>query len=172
MRALIAYHAAEARLGRQRDLAALFGLCDAGLRAHARRLCDDGETARDIVQDSWAAIARALPGLRNEGAFLAFALRIVTRTAAHDVARRQRERAAQAGFVTAQAPATGAAPDLAAEIGNLPAGQRAALGLFYVEGLSVAEIALALDIPSGTVKTRLMQGRVRLRALFSGGNDG
>ncbi len=41
---------------------------------------------------------------------------------------------------------------------------RAAIGLFYLEGLRVAEIAVALDVPPGTVKTRLMHARRQLRA--------
>lgn len=169
-RALIAYHAAGARLGGKADFAALFRLCDPGLRAHARRLCDDAETARDIAQEAWIAIARALPGLRDEGAFLAVALRIVTRVAARDLGRRLRGRAADQGFAGMQA---GVAPepdggDLAAAIAALPPAQRAALALFYLEGLSVAEVAHALDIPPGTVKTRLMHARARLRAHLEG----
>ena len=64
----------------------------------SRRLSDDPETARDITQEAWIAVARALPGLRDEGAFLAFALRIVTRQAAREVKRRQRRRAADGAW--------------------------------------------------------------------------
>jgi len=174
LRALIAFHAAGARLGRTADVAALVHLCDARLRAHARRLCDDAETARDIVQEGWIAIARALPGLRDEGAFLAFALRIVTRAAARDLGRRLRGRVADAGFAQTQPDAAPGADsgDLARALATLPAPQRATLALFYLEGLSVAEVAHALDIPPGTVKTRLMQARARIRAFLEGESDG
>ncbi len=177
-RALIAYHAAGARLGRRADFEALFHLCDAGLRAHARRLCDDAETARDIAQEAWVAIARALPGLRDEGAFLAFALRIVTRVAARDLGHRIRERTAGQGWAEAQIEAQAITTpetdggDLAAAIAALPPPQRAALALFYLEGLSVAEVAHALDIPPGTVKSRLTLARARLRAHLEGANHG
>jgi len=170
LRALLAYHVAGARLGRQADFGALVTLCDARLRAHARRLCDDPDTARDIVQDAWITIARALPGLRDDHAFLAFALRIVTRTAARDVGRKQRRRIADAGFAQTR-PESELPPDggdLKAAINALPAPQRAALALFYLDGLSIAEVALALEIPQGTVKTRLMSARARLRAYLEG----
>jgi RNA polymerase sigma-70 factor (ECF subfamily) len=49
-------------------------------------------------------------------------------------------------------------------MGALPAEQRAAIALFYLEDLSVAEIAAALGVPAGTVKTRLMAARDRLRS--------
>ena len=41
-------------------------------------------------------------------------------------------------------------------IQTLPAAQRSALALFCLEDLSVAEIAVALDVPPGTIKTRLV----------------
>jgi RNA polymerase sigma-70 factor (ECF subfamily) len=50
----------------------------------------------------------------------------------------------------------------------LPAPQRASLALFYIEELSVAEIAIATDVPPGTVKTRLMHARNKVRAILEG----
>ena len=46
---------------------------------------------------------------------------------------------------------------------RLPSEQKSALGLFYLDEMSVAEIAVALDVPPGTVKTRLMHARRKLR---------
>ena len=48
-------------------------------------------------------------------------------------------------------------------IGNLPPTHRAVVMLFYVENLSVEEIAEVLDLPAGTVKSRLYYARVQLR---------
>ncbi len=45
----------------------------------------------------------------------------------------------------------------------LPPHQQAAIALFYLEDMSVAEVAVALDVPAGTVKTRLMHARRKLR---------
>lgn len=45
----------------------------------------------------------------------------------------------------------------------LPKQQRAATALFYVDGLSVAEIAAALDLAEGSVKSHLHDARRRLR---------
>ena len=52
---------------------------------------------------------------------------------------------------------------LLAAIGRLPEPLRAAFLLHHVEEVSVAEIALALAIPEGTVKSRLHAARARLR---------
>lgn len=170
LRALMALHVAGARLGDGRDFAALVELAGPRLLAHARRLTDQAETARDVVQDAWAAIARGLGSLRDDRAFLPWALAIVTRAAARDLKGRLRERAALAEL--AAAPPEAAPPDLDAAIAGLPAGQRAVLGLFYAEGLSVAEVATALQIPPGTVKTRLMHARNHLRARMTGDDHG
>ncbi|HCM74441.1 MAG TPA: RNA polymerase subunit sigma-24, partial [Armatimonadetes bacterium] len=45
---------------------------------------------------------------------------------------------------------------------------RAMLVMYHVEGLSYEEIAEALDLPLGTVKSRLNRARVALRDQLSG----
>jgi RNA polymerase sigma-70 factor (ECF subfamily) len=52
-------------------------------------------------------------------------------------------------------------------LGELSAGQRAAVVLRYFLGLDVAESADRLGVPAGTVKRRLHDARRRLRALLS-----
>ena len=171
-RALLALYVAGARLGKTRDFASLAQLAGPRLFAHARRLSDDPDTARDIVQEAWAEIAKGLHQLRDDRAFFPWALAIVGRVAARDLRRRIRTRVtldelAQMPPDTATDP-----PDVQAAIRKLPAGQRDVLGLFYLEGLTVAEVASALSIPPGTVKTRLLHARTRLRAIFTGENHG
>ena len=53
-------------------------------------------------------------------------------------------------------------------IGTLPEAERQVLLLFAWEELSYDEIALALGIPVGTVRSRLSRGRARLAALIQG----
>lgn len=48
-------------------------------------------------------------------------------------------------------------------IDNLPPTHRAVVMLFYVENLSIEEIAEVLDLPVGTIKSRLYYARVQLR---------
>ena len=48
-------------------------------------------------------------------------------------------------------------------LSELPAEQRAILSLYYQDGMPVAEIARVLDVPKGTVKSRLYHARNRLK---------
>ena len=149
------------------------------LVAHAWRLLGDGEAARDCVQAGWLEIARGLTGLQDERAFPAWAYRIVSRRCARDIASsRQRREISRAA--AAEPPALHETPDLAARddarrlhaaITTLPPAQRAAVALFHFEDLGVAEIAVALDVPAGTIKTRLMHARRALRAALEGDHN-
>ena len=56
-------------------------------------------------------------------------------------------------------------PDAAAAIARLPQGERDTLLLFAWEGMSYDQIATALEVPVGTVRSRLNRARGRLREL-------
>ena len=151
------------------------------LLAHAWRLLGEADAARDVAQDAWVDIARGLGRLEDAALFPAWAYRIVSRRAADAIRKRTRARRLDAAFA-AEAPApddtvgrmeTAAdAEPLAKAIASLPAEQRAAVALFYGEDFSVAEIAVAMNVPAGTVKTRLMHARAKLRAALEGEGHG
>ena len=62
-----------------------------------------------------------------------------------------------------RAEAAEAARRVRRAVGRLPAGQRAAVVLFYLVGMAHREVAAALGIGVGAVKTRLHKGRAALR---------
>lgn len=148
---------------------------------HAWRLLGNADKAKDMAQESWMEILRGLARLDDIAAFPAWAYRITTRRCQREFHRREREILVpehDAADADADARAqlhesdTGeSAVELSivmGEIASLPGPQRAALALFYIEGLSVAEIAIATDVPPGTVKTRLMHARRKVRATLEG----
>ncbi|MEQ1929884.1 MAG: sigma-70 family RNA polymerase sigma factor [Parvularculaceae bacterium] len=146
------------------------------LVAHASRLLGDTERAKDAAQESWVEIVRGLGKLQDERAFPAWAYRIVSRRCARQIGILRRARAlneavvAQPESLPAESEPTdqSALKRLRAAVGALPQEQRAAVALFYFEDMSVAEVAVALDVPAGTVKTRLMHARRKLRAALEG----
>lgn len=174
-RELDAYLAASARAGDNRALSALVVRWHKRLTAHAARLCGEAEAARDIAQEAWGEIIKSLKQLDDANAFPAFAYRIVTRRTARHIKRKMRDRALAATLSAEPEPEPATQPTtsqgdverLRAAIRQLPAAQRAAIALFYFDEMGVAEIAIALDVPEGTVKTRLMHARQKLRDTLS-----
>lgn len=167
-----AYLVAAARTGDAAARARLVEAWQPRLIGHAWRLTGDTEMAREAVQDGWVEILKGLRALRDELAFPAWALRIVTRRCRRLGGQRGRDRARETGLddqmpLAASEGDTG--PDVLVRqhmrrgIDALPPDQRAALALVYLHELSVAEAALALDAPEGTIKTRLMHARRKLR---------
>ncbi|MBN9466298.1 RNA polymerase sigma factor [Brevundimonas sp.] len=177
-RALDRYLVVSAQGGDRSALDLLARRWDRRLRAHAWRVIGDVDLAGEATQAAWLDIAHGLSGLRDESAFAAWAFRIVTRRCAGLIRQRRRQRGLveAVGAEMALDPlevsiSDPVAPRLQAAIRGLPHAQRAAVALFYFEDLSIAEIAVALDVPAGTVKTRLMHARRVLRAVLEGDQD-
>ncbi|MBL4807330.1 MAG: RNA polymerase sigma factor [Rhodobacteraceae bacterium] len=169
--------AASARLGDRKSLESLIKYRGPRLFAHAYRLLGNREEAADVVQDAWVEITRGLPNLREPRAFSAWAYRIVSRRCAKMIAQNIKHRrisetvdisTVPEGNPVEQASDTQA---VRAAINQLTLDQAATIRLFYLEDFSVAEAALALDIPVGTVKTRLMHARKILKTYLKGDYD-
>jgi RNA polymerase sigma-70 factor (ECF subfamily) len=169
------YLVAAAATGDRPALSRLVARWQPRLFRHAWRVLGDPERAKDMVQEAWLEILRGLARLDDAAAFPAWAYRIVTRRCQRSFQRSARD-IVEFHADEPEAEATGIdAGEFAAELANvveasgkLPPLQRAALALFYLEQLSVAEIAVATDVPPGTVKTRLLHARRKVRALLEG----
>ena len=170
------YLVASARVGDRKAIELLARRWQAKLVAHAWRLTGDVDLAREAAQDGRVEILRGVGRLRDERAFPAWAYQIVSRRCARRIGSLQRDRALAAAAATepveVPTPAEqGDAPAmtrLRTALAGLPPEQRAAVALFHLEDLSVAETAVALNVPAGTVKTRLMHARRKLRAVLEG----
>ena len=57
-------------------------------------------------------------------------------------------------------------------VARLPEKLRTAVHLHYAEGYSTEEIAVLLDVPAATVRTRLRRARLKLKDLLGGHEDG
>ncbi|MDT8437596.1 MAG: RNA polymerase sigma factor [Wenzhouxiangellaceae bacterium] len=135
----------------------------------------DRDLARDAVQDAWVAVAGNLRRLDDPRGFRPWVFRQV-RWRVFDQLRR---RSPTAGITAGDEPDDGGRQagaqatdfDLARALGQLAAPEREVVGLFYLSGLSIAEIALVLDIPPGTVKSRLHRARGELKHQLQGDDD-
>lgn len=148
------------------------------LRRYARALTRDVERADDLVQDclerAWRRLHLWTPGTD---------LRAWLFTIMHNLYVNQvRRYCAAPSFVsidhveqlpgmTATADSDLQIRDLEAAIAALPDGQREVLLLVSLEAMRYEEVAEILDIPVGTVMSRLHRARERLRGWMDGDRD-
>ena len=135
----------------------------------ALRFTPDIDTALDVLQDTFVQLLRRFPPT-GEGITLTARLTTLLYPIAKNTAitaQRKASRFPVADDVTPEGvPARPAREDgdIGRFLAQLPPGQREALTLRFVDGLSLSEIAEALGIPEGTVKSRLHGGIANLRA--------
>ena len=132
----------------------------------AWRFTGNEADALDVTQQAFMYLLRKLPRLRLTARLTTF-LYTVIRHRAIDLARRRRRRPAVHAELDAlpadpAPPGRAAHEDLMTVLDRLPEARREVLLMRYVEDMALAEIAEALDIPLGTVKSRIHNA---LRAL-------
>ncbi|MBV9773111.1 MAG: RNA polymerase sigma factor [Gemmatimonadetes bacterium] len=171
--AVVAALAARAQLGDREALDQLLRRVQRPLYEHVRALLRDEEAALDTLQDVLVIVCRKLGSLGDPRWFRAWAYRIATREALRRAKRDRRWREAVRGeewSETLPAPEPDPPPvdpEWTARLPELLAGVSPAsevvLRLHYLEGLPYLEISEALEIPVGTVKSRLAYGLASLR---------
>jgi RNA polymerase sigma-70 factor (ECF subfamily) len=114
----------------------VFALC-----LHLTGRSDDAEEA---LRDAFRAVRGGLAGFRGESRLATWVFRIALRASLQTRARR---------------PGVAAGP-----LARLPAGPRAVLALFAIDGLSPVEVADVLGVPEGTAWSRLHSARAMLRS--------
>jgi RNA polymerase sigma-70 factor (ECF subfamily) len=148
------------------------------LRRYARALINNRELADDLVQDT---VERALSrlSLYTAGTDMRAWLFTIMHNVFANQARKSSSRAQHLSVDDDSAPLQDLAVsgnqlpslevrDLDYALQRLPLDQRQVVLLVGLEEMSYAEVALALEVPLGTVMSRLSRGRERLRALMSG----
>lgn len=155
--------------------------------AVCRRITGNDADAADAAQNALISITRSLDRFDGRAAFGTWAYRIAT-NASLDELRRRRRRPSLAGSHhdgddgestdarvvdhTASARVEAVVDQMAldAALAQVPEMFRVPLVLRDVGDLDYAEIAEALDVPIGTVKSRIARGRAALADLLRSGN--
>jgi RNA polymerase sigma-70 factor (ECF subfamily) len=141
----------------------------------AYRLTRDADEAKDIAQDAFFRAYRRLADFHPDRPFARW-LFVIARNASLDALRRRRRAAAlgsEGEPLQEPGPEEIALRNEEAErvrqaLESLPDRYRLVLELYYVSGLRYREIAEALGIPIGTVKTFLSRAKRQLRAELEG----
>lgn len=145
--------------------------------AVALRMCGNREDAQDCMQEAMLRIYRAMNGFKGQSSFATWVYRITMNTCLDELRRRKTRTSASLdamldlGFSPSDEYDTPEHHSLRAEqkrmiekaIVSLPEDMRAAIVLRDVQGLSYEEIAVALGINVGTIKSRISRGREKLR---------
>jgi RNA polymerase sigma-70 factor (ECF subfamily) len=135
------------------------------LQSFLRQLVGNAQAAEDIVQETYLQIWRKPNGFRPErGSLRAYLFGIGRKRAAEWWRQRQPNSDGQVPEdFRKNAETTSLMGDAFSRLG---AEQRALLWLREVEGQSYAELAEILEIPAGTVKSRLFTAREELRRIW------
>jgi RNA polymerase sigma-70 factor (ECF subfamily) len=163
--------------GDREAFAGIVRLWERPLFYYLRRLAPSEADTWDVLQDTWLRVFRAIQTLRDPRTLPAF-LYTTARNVALVRLRLRNEPEQEAAH-----PETGAAPDYAfiafddAEqvhhaLDQLPLPQREALTLYFLQDLTIDEIAEVLGVPAGTVKSRLHYAKSAIRQIIQQGDDG
>ena len=155
------------------DAGPLMVACIPRLRRYARALVGDRNAADDLVQDTFERAWARLATWRRSADMRAWLFSIM-----HNLHVDQRRKPAVATTsmddevfempVRAMQDDQLELRDLGAAFAKLPADQREILLLVVLEDMGYDEVARTLELPIGTVMSRLSRGRARLRALMEG----
>jgi RNA polymerase sigma-70 factor (ECF subfamily) len=137
-----------------------------------RRRCADGDAVDDAVQDTFVAVWRSAASYGGSGEVGAWIWGIAIRRLVDAVRRRPRrefafsegrrdEPSAEDEVLALQPGALGDAVD------RLSPDLRAVVQATVLDGLTCREAALLLNIPAGTVKTRMMRARAQLQGDYA-----
>ena len=145
-----------------------------GVWRYARRMTGSDDAADDVAQDVWLRVVRGLPRLDDPARIRAWIFGIARRV----LMDRLRARYATPAMAEVELDTLEQTPteddDLEARLAEvetalaaLPVIERDVLALFYLDELSLAEVAAVVGVPVGTVKSRLFRARQLLRAAVS-----
>lgn len=152
---------------------------------YAFRLTSNPEEASDIVADAFVRVYTAMKNFKGQSAFTTWLYRILTNCFL-DARKKEKSRSAVSlestlltddGEMERQVVDDSPSPSDVSEknererimqdaVALLPEYQKAMIVMYHAEMLSYEEIAAALDLPIGTVKSRLNRARLSMRELL------
>lgn len=145
----------------------------------AARMCGP-DSAEDVTQEAFLAAWRALPEFRGDCRFSTWLYRLVS-NAAIDCLRREKKHRDTGDVDDLELPDGGPSPQEQAErsdtrdavrraLDRLSPEHRQVLLLRFMQELDYGEIARALNVSEGTVKSRINRAKSKLREVLAAGN--
>jgi len=164
---------ARAIAGDREVLDGVLGALQRPLYRYISKLITRGEMAEDVLQEVLFRVCRKMVWLRDPELLRPWAFRIASRECFRQLRSEKRRGEEILNLDTLETAANEGVPQeweprLLDWIDDLPPGSRAVIVLHYLEEMSLDEVAAVLDLPPGTVKSRLAYGLARLRTRAAG----
>ena len=152
--------------GNQAAFEKLVSLWQKKLWQYVFRLTTDVHASWDITQQCWLEILKGLKKLRDPNKFKAWAYRIATNRSMDWL--RDEKKNQHINLESIEVDGDQKEDDLQVKelVQRLKSDSRVILSLHYFEQLSISEISIAMNIPPGTVKSRLFTAREELKQLW------
>ena len=144
---------------------------------YLRRLAASESDTWDLLQETWLKVFRSIGSLRDPRTLPAFLYKTARNTAISRLRKREFDEIGAIFWDKSPESSTDeyAVFDNAERVHHaldqLPLPQREALTLFFLQDLSLEEIAALLGVPLGTVKSRLHYGKATIRNILLQGED-
>jgi RNA polymerase sigma-70 factor (ECF subfamily) len=152
----------------------------------ALRIIGNYDDAADLAQETFVRIFKAISNFKEQSSFSTWVYRITTNVCLDEIRKRKNKKVVSIdedihmddGDMKRQVISEDPGPDEAAEraevrrvvnnaINRLPEDQRVVITLRDLHGMSYEEIAKILDLPGGTVKSRINRARLALKNVLS-----
>ena len=163
----------KAQAGNRQALGQVLDRCQPPLLRHIARFVGQDHAVKDVWQETVVAAMKGLRSLTDPALFRPWLYRIATFKCRDWQRGRYRERASlhelrEVQFTESEPQRSAEEQSVLQTLQKLDGEQRQILALFYREGLTIHELAVALDIKPGAAKTRLFRARKEFRKHWEG----
>ncbi len=162
----------QAQAGDHRAFDVLLRRHERELFRHTHRMLGDEESAYEALQETYIVVVRNIRKLRSRDAFRAWCYGVATRVSLKMLSKRAGRRDTASLLIEPAderpgpfrlASANEQVEELLDHVVLLSPKLRSVILLHFLEGLTLKEVAAALEISVGTVKSRLAAGLIQLR---------
>jgi len=152
--------------GNEAALEKLVSLWQKKLWQYVFRLTTDVHASWDITQQCWLEIIKGLKKLHNPANFKAWAYKIATNRTIDWLKNKKKYQHINLESIEVDCNQKDNDLQVKELVQRLKSDSRVVLSLYYFEQLSIPEISIALNIPPGTVKSRMFTAREELKKLW------